>query len=67
MAAVGGGVDPPRQGNHSLACVALPQIEPDTGRYLSEDYVFLKRWRDIGEGQSAERAGLRRSAMDGWR
>jgi len=24
------------------------QIDPDTLRYLSEDYVFLKRWREIG-------------------
>ena len=23
-------------------------IEPDTGHYLSEDYTFCRRWRDIG-------------------
>ncbi len=23
-------------------------IEPDTGHYLSEDYAFCRRWRDIG-------------------
>ena len=22
--------------------------DPNTGRYLSEDYMFLKRWRDMG-------------------
>ncbi len=25
-----------------------PMIEPDTGDYLSEDYAFCRRWRDIG-------------------
>lgn len=25
-----------------------PMIEPDTGNYLSEDYAFCRRWRDIG-------------------
>ena len=23
-------------------------IEPETGHYLSEDYTFCRRWRDIG-------------------
>ena len=23
-------------------------IEPDTGHYLSEDYAFCRRWRDLG-------------------
>jgi hypothetical protein len=23
-------------------------IDPDSGAYLSEDYTFCKRWRDIG-------------------
>lgn len=27
----------------------MPQIDPQTYRYLSEDFVFLKRWRDIGK------------------
>jgi hypothetical protein len=23
-------------------------IEPETGQYLSEDYAFCRRWRDLG-------------------
>ena len=23
-------------------------IDPDSGRYLSEDYALCRRWRDIG-------------------
>ena len=23
-------------------------IDPDSGRYLSEDYTFCRRWRDVG-------------------
>ena len=23
-------------------------IDPDTGIYLSEDYAFCRRWRDLG-------------------
>ncbi len=23
-------------------------IDPDSGRYLSEDYAFCRRWRDMG-------------------
>jgi hypothetical protein len=23
-------------------------LDPDSGRYLSEDYAFCRRWRDIG-------------------
>ena len=23
-------------------------IEPETGHYLSEDYAFCRRWRDLG-------------------
>jgi len=25
-----------------------PMIEPETGEYLSEDYAFCRRWRDLG-------------------
>jgi len=25
-----------------------PTIEPETGEYLSEDYAFCRRWRDLG-------------------
>jgi len=25
-----------------------PMIEPDSGHYLSEDYAFCRRWRDLG-------------------
>ena len=23
-------------------------VEPETGQYLSEDYAFCRRWRDLG-------------------
>jgi hypothetical protein len=25
-----------------------PMVEPETGEYLSEDYAFCRRWRDLG-------------------
>jgi hypothetical protein len=30
------------------AMVFEPMIEPETGEYLSEDYAFCRRWRDLG-------------------
>lgn len=30
------------------AMVFEPMIEPETGQYLSEDYAFCRRWRDLG-------------------
>jgi hypothetical protein len=36
-----------RRSNHLYALFDC-MIEPDTGHYLSEDYTFCRRWRDIG-------------------
>lgn len=30
------------------AMIFEPMIEPETGEYLSEDYAFCRRWRDLG-------------------
>lgn len=36
-----------REGPYSFALFEC-MIEPDTGLYLSEDYAFCRRWRDLG-------------------
>jgi hypothetical protein len=35
-------------GEGRTAMVFEPMIEPETGEYLSEDYAFCRRWRDLG-------------------
>jgi hypothetical protein len=32
----------------AVAMVFDTMVEPDTGHYLSEDYAFCRRWRDLG-------------------
>lgn len=33
---------------HETVMVFETMIEPETGQYLSEDYAFCRRWRDLG-------------------
>jgi hypothetical protein len=35
-------------GDGRVAMVFDTMIEPETGHYLSEDYAFCRRWRDLG-------------------
>jgi hypothetical protein len=35
-------------GEGRTVMVFEPMIEPETGEYLSEDYAFCRRWRDLG-------------------
>jgi hypothetical protein len=37
-----------RPTSDNLYALFDPVIDPDTGRYLSEDYAFCRRWRAIG-------------------
>ena len=39
---------PPTPGSTNLYALFDCMIEPETGIYLSEDYTFCRRWRDIG-------------------
>jgi hypothetical protein len=40
--------DPSTPSGRHLYAFFDPLIDPETGEYLSEDYAFCKRWRDIG-------------------
>ena len=35
-------------GSPEATMIFDPMIEPETGQYLSEDYAFCRRWRDLG-------------------
>ena len=39
---------PPARQSDNLYCLFDPSIEPDTRTYLSEDFTFCRRWRQIG-------------------
>ena len=36
------------EGPELTSMIFEPMIEPETGDYLSEDYAFCRRWRDLG-------------------
>ena len=39
----------PHQGQPRMTTLAVQsRADPDSGRYLSEDYAFCPRWRDMG-------------------
>jgi len=39
---------PPPQASPHLHALFESMIDPDTGAYVSEDYAFCRRWRDLG-------------------